>query len=71
MCYLIYGALILTFAVYSDAAHPAIRPVRRQRRRPVDPGRARAGSWSWALWPVLVLVAMVASALTWFAARLK
>ena len=70
MCYLIYGALILTFTVYSDAL---IGQYALSVASGDDQWIVIALGWEliWALWPVLILVAVVASALTWFAARLK
>lgn len=69
MCYVIYGALLLTFGVYSDAL----------LRQYALATAAAQGQWTvvalgWELveilWPLLLFVAILASALTFFATRL-
>ena len=69
MCYVIYGALLLTFGVYSDAL----------LRQYALATAAAQGQWTvvalgWELvgilWPLLLFVAILASALTFFAIRL-
>jgi hypothetical protein len=68
MCYLIYGTLILSFAVYSDA-------LLSQYALSIATGD---GHWTvvalgWelmaAIWPLLALIAALSSALTWVAVR--
>jgi hypothetical protein len=68
MCYLIYGALLLTLAVYSDA-------LIGEYALSVDAGGGQwtqvAQGWELAaeLWPLFALAAVGASALTWLVAH--
>jgi hypothetical protein len=70
MCYLIYGALILTFAVYSVAllSPYALAVASGDGAWTVV---ALGGELVGPIWPLLTLAAAIASALTWFAARRK
>lgn len=69
MCYIIYGALILTFGVYSDAllGQYVLATAAAQ-----DQWTVVAMGWELVgvIWPLLVFVAILSSALTFSAIRL-
>jgi hypothetical protein len=68
MCYVIYGALILTLAVYSDAL---IGQYALSIAAGEDQWTMVALGWELVLtlWPLFALIAVAASALTWITAR--
>jgi hypothetical protein len=68
MCYVIYGALILSLGVYSDAL---LRQYALATTAAQDQWTLVALGWElvWVLWPLLAFVAILASALTFFATR--
>lgn len=68
MCYLIYGALILTFTVFT---HARLQDFALSVSDGGESWTVVALGWEMLLflWPLLLLVAAVASAITYFTLR--